>query len=260
MSKFRILKTFKKINAAVIDDEQNSRDVISKIINDHFNNININTAKNVESGIRLINENDPDIVFLDIDMPDGTGFDLLKKINSHRFKLIFITAYQEHAIKAIKFCALDYILKPVNATELIEAVYKAVQEIDNEVNQQKITAFLSNIENISQKPKKLVLNTSDNIYVVNIEDIIRCQSDNNYTIFYLNNNKKIVMSKTLKEYDNLLSENNFVRIHQSHLINISYIERFDKKDTGNVFMKDNSKIPVSVRKKERLIQMLNKLS
>lgn len=253
------MKTFKKINAAVIDDEQNSRDVISKIINNHFNNIEINTAKNVETGIRLINDYNPDIVFLDIDMPDGTGFDLLKKINSHHFKLIFITAYEEHAIKAIKFSALDYILKPVNATELIEAVNKAVLEIDTEANQQKITAFLSNIENLSQKPKKLVLNTSDNIYVINIEDIVRCQSENNYTTFFLNNNKKIIMSKTLKEYDNLLSENDFVRIHRSHLININYIERFDKKNTGSVFMKDNSIVPVSVRKKERLIQMLNNL-
>ena len=254
------MKTFKKISAAVVDDEQNSRDIISKIINDNFDNIVINTAKNVESGICLINDYNPDIVFLDIDMPDGTGFDLLKKINSHNFKLIFITAFQEHAIKAIKFSAIDYILKPVNADELIEAVNKAVEEIDNEANQQKITAFLSNIENLSHKPKKLVLNTSDNIYVINIEDIIRCKSENHYTTFYLNNGKKITMSKTLKEYDNLLSENGFVRVHRSHLVNINYIERFDKKNTGNIFMKDNSTVPVSVRKREQLVQMLNKLS
>lgn len=251
------MKTSRKIiKAAIIDDEQNARDVISKIIISNFDNIIINTAKNVETGINLIKGENPDIVFLDIDMPDGTGFDLLKKIELPDFKLIFITAYQEHAIKAIKCSAVDYILKPVNAQELIKATNKAIQEIDNKSNQQKIEAFLSNTENIPHKIKKLVLNTSDNIFVINIEDIIRCESEDNYTTFHLKTGKKITMPKTLKEYDNLLSENDFIRIHRSHLVNINYIERYDKKNTGCVCMKNDTKIPVSVRKKDLLIKRL----
>ncbi len=254
-----MLKSFNKIRAVVVDDEQIARDAVSNILKAHFDYFEIETAFNVKSGIETINRINPQIVFLDVDMPDGTGFDLLNNLTNYNFKVIFITAHQEHALKAIKFSALDYILKPISVIELKDSVNRALNEIQSDFDQIKIETFLNNFKELDSKPKKLVLNTSDNIYVVNIEDIIRCESDNNYTIFYLADNKKLTMSKTLKEYENLLPDSDFIRVHRSHLINIQYLERFEKKNSGRVLMKDKSIVPVSVRKKELLLQMISGL-
>ncbi len=253
------MKNFKEISAVIVDDEQNSREKAFNIIKSHFEDIHLETADNVKSGIEAIKRTNPQIVFLDIDMPDGTGFDLLNGLDFHDFKVIFITAHQEHALKAIKFSALDYILKPYNPNDLINAVNGALNEIETENNQLKIETFLTNFQEENNKPKKLVLNTSDNIYIVDIENIIRCEADNNYTSFYTSDNKKIVMSKTLKEYESLLPHTDFIRIHRSHLININFLDRFEKKNSGRVIMKDKSIVPVSTRKKEQLLQMINQL-
>jgi len=199
------------------------------------------------------------LLILKLLMPDGTGFDLLNGLSTHNFKVIFITAHQEHALKAIKFSALDYILKPYTSEELINATNSALNEIETENNQLKIETFLTNFQEENNKPKKLVLNTSDNIYIVDIDNIIRCEADNNYTSFYTSDNKKIVMSKTLKEYESLLPQSHFIRIHRSHLININFLDRFEKKNSGKVIMKDKSTVPVSTRKKEQLLKMLNQL-
>lgn len=248
------------IKAVIIDDEVKTHKIISNIIQEHCHEIKIiATAENVADGIKVIKENLPDIVFLDINMPDGTGFDVLKNLNFHNFKLIFITAYEENALQAIKFSAIDFILKPIDVFDFINAVKKAVTSLEKDSEQIKIKSFLSNFDNISKKTKKIVLKTSDNIYIVNIQNIIRCQSENNYTIFFLNDNRKIIISKTLKDYNELLENYDFIRIHRSHLINLNYIERFEKRDTGFVYMKDNSKIPVSHRKKDVLLKSFENL-
>jgi len=252
------LKNSKDITAVIVDDEQNSREKAFEIIKSNFNNFTLEVGDNVKSGIEIINKIKPQIIFLDIDMPDGTGFDLLNGLNSHNFKVIFITAHQEHALKAIKFSALDYILKPYSDAELVSATNTALSEIENDNNQLKIEAFLSNFKNNNSKPKKLVLNTSDNIYIVDIDEIVRCESDNNYTIFHIVDGKTIVMSKTLKEYESILPNSDFLRVHRSHLINIQFLERFEKKNSGRVIMKDKSIVPVSVRKKEQLMEMLSR--
>ncbi len=256
---FHILKNFNKITAVIVDDEKKSREKALDIIKSNFNNINVEIAIDVKSGIEKINTVKPQIVFLDIDMPDGTGFDLLKGIKFYDFKVVFITAHQEHAINAIKFSALDYILKPYSPDELINSIKNAINKIEAENNRIKIETFISNFQEINNKPKKLVLNTSDNIYIIDIDDIIRCKSDNNYTIFYLLDNKTITMSKTLKEYENILPDNYFIRVHRSHLINIQHLEKFEKRNSGQIILKDKSIVPVSVRKKEQLLQMLAKL-
>ncbi|MCF6366289.1 MAG: LytTR family DNA-binding domain-containing protein [Bacteroidales bacterium] len=254
------MKSFKHIKTVIVDDEKISRDAVFNLLKTHYPDFSIEVAEDVKSGIETISGIKPQFIFLDVDMPDGTGFDLLNKLTSYNFKVIFITAHQEHALKAIKFSALDYILKPINTNEFISAVNKAINETENEKNKIKIDTFLNNFKETNSKSIKLVLNTAESIHVVGLEDIIRCESDNNYTCFFLNNSKKLLMSKTLKEYENLLPETIFIRVHRSHLINIFHIERFDKRKSGKVIMKDKSVVPVSVRKKELLLKVLSKLS
>ena len=253
------MKNFDKIKVIIVDDEKRSRELIFDIINFHFPEFIIETAENVASGIKKINKFKPDIVFLDIDMPDGTGFDILRNLSNYNFKVIFITGHEEHAIKAIKFSALDYILKPVNAIELVNAVKLAVSLIKKSNEQIKIETLIDNLNQINNKPEKLILNTSDNIYIVDIKDIIRCESDNNYTAFFTSNSEKIVMSKTLKEYESILPAEIFIRIHRSHLININYISRITKRDSGFILLKDNTEIPFSPKKKNLLLKLIKDL-
>ncbi|RLD50478.1 MAG: DNA-binding response regulator [Bacteroidetes bacterium] len=250
------MENFNKIKAIIIDDEKNSRELIFDIIKFHFPNLIIETAENVAGGIEKINKFKPNIVFLDIDMPDGTGFDVLKNLTNYDFKVIFITGHEEHAIKAIKFSALDYILKPVNAIELVNAIKLALKLIKENYEQIKIETLLNNLNQFKNKPEKLILNTSDNIYIIDTKDIIRCQSDNNYTVFYLVNSEKIVMSKTLKEYENILPEDIFIRVHRSHLININFISRITKRNSGFIRLKDDTEIPFSPKKKDLLLSMI----
>jgi len=248
------------IKAVIIDDEGKARETIRNIIGSYCSDVSIVAeARNVKTGLEVISRHEPEIVFLDIKMPDGTGFDLLNQLYKIEFKLIFITAFDEYAIQAFKFSALDYILKPVNPSSLIEAVEKAKDIIEAENIKLKLDTFLDNVDSPSKEPKKLVLNTHDSIYVVKTDDIIRCKSDQNYTEFFLNDEKKLVVSKTLKEYDEMLSNYGFFRVHQSHLINLSYMVRFDKSEGGFVVMKDEAYIPVSSRKRESLLQLFKNM-
>ena len=214
-------------------------------------------GSNVESGISAINKIKPDLVFLDIQMPDGNGFDVLKGIKYKEFELVFITAYQEYAIQAIKFSALAYILKPIDVEELEDAVEKALTTLQKKKNEVQFNALANNIER--GEKKKLVLKTQESVYVLELKEIIRCEADKNYTSFYLESGKRILVSKTLKEYDLLLSGHSFFRVQQSHLVNLNYINRYDKADGGAVIMKDGSSVPLSPAKKEQFFQILENL-
>ena len=247
------------LKAIVIDDEKQARDSVVSILQNSCNEIEIAaTAANVAQAIDAINKHKPDIVLLDVNMPDGTGFDVFSKIHYKDFKTIFITAFDDYAIKAIKLSAVDYLLKPVNSNELIEAVNKAKEQAEREQDRVKISAFLNNFTNLTNNNPKIVLKTAENIYVVNVQNIVHCESDNNYTTLFLNDKQKIIISKSLKEFENLLKEFGFIRVHRSNLININYISRFDK-EKNMLFMQDNSKIPVSFRKKDELIKIFDNL-
>jgi two-component system LytT family response regulator len=213
----------------------------------------------VKSAAGLIAKERPDLIFLDINLGDGSGFDLLKDIQPVQFKTIFITAYSDHAIRAFRFSALDYILKPVNPEELIAAVEKARSFQEKDSLSLKFETFVSNMENITREIKKIVLKTSDSIHVINVNEIVRCEADRNYTVFMLTSGKKILVSNTLKEYDEMLSSYQFFRAHQSHLVNINHISSYEKKEGGYLVMKDKSSVPVSVRKKETLLSLLEKI-
>ena len=242
----------------IIDDENRTRDLISKMIQSFNLNLQVfSLGENVQTAIQAIEKVQPDIVFLDIQMPDGTGFDVLKSLKDKKFEVIFITAHEEYAITAIKFSALDYLLKPVDPEELRNATEKALKTIEIKEQESQFEALQNNI--LPNSKKRLVLKTHESVFVVELEQIIRCEADKNYTIFFLTGGKKIVVSKTLKEYEILLSAYNFLRVQQSHLINLDFIERYDKANGGIVVMKNGAEVPLSHAKREQFFNLLDKL-
>jgi len=246
------------MRAVIVDDELFARQSLESILLDYYPEIRlVGQADSVQQAVDLIKEVNPELVFLDIDLPDGTGFDVLSILKTFQFKVIFVTAHHEYAIKAIKFSAFDYILKPVNQMELKVAIKRVIDEKDN--NKIKMDAFIHNLQNQKIEDKKIVLKTSESIYLIGVRDIIRCEADNNYTSFFLNTGERIVISKGLKEYDEMLSSYGFFRVHQSHLINIRCISRFDKKEGGFIVLSDKTQIPVSQRKKQKLLEMFEAL-
>jgi two-component system LytT family response regulator len=247
-----------KKKVLIIDDENRTRDFVKKMIDSFQLDLEVFTdGENVETGIEAINRIQPDIVFLDIQMPDGTGFDVLNSIETKRFEVIFITAYQEYAIKAIKFSALDYILKPIDAEELHSAILTAIDSVDFKKEDLQYEALENNIQPGNRR--KLVLKTQECVYIVDLIEIIRCEADKNYTFFFLNNGKKILVSRTLKDFETMLNGYGFFRIQQSHLINLDYLDRYDKHQGGAIIMKDGSALPLSPAKKDQFFKLLERL-
>ena len=247
-----------KKKVLIIDDENRTRDFVKKMIDSFQLDLEVFTdGENVETGIEAINRIQPDIVFLDIQMPDGTGFDVLNSLETKKFEVIFITAYQEYAIKAIKFSALDYILKPIDAEELHSAILTAIDSVDFKKEDLQYEALENNIQPGNRR--KLVLKTQECVYIVDLMEIIRCEADKNYTFFFLNNGKKILVSRTLKDFETMLNGYGFFRIQQSHLINLDYLDRYDKHQGGAIIMKDGSALPLSPAKKDQFFKLLEQL-
>lgn len=245
----------------LIEDEvktlQNIRFVIEKYCDDVEV---IGTSNSVKSALELFENTSPDLVLSDINLPDGTSFDILEQLSEIDFKIIFITAFEEYAIKAIKFSALDYLVKPIDPKELIATIEKAKIHLENENENLKLKALLANVRDFSDSLKKIVLKTSNSIYVIDVQDIIRCESDSSYTKFFLKDSRKIMVSKVLKEYAELLKDSGFIRVHKSHLINLNYIDRFNKTDGGYLIMKDTSSVPVSQRKRDTILDFFENLT
>ncbi len=247
-----------KKKVLIIDDENRTRDFVKKMIDSFQLDLEVFTdGENVETGIEAINRIQPDIVFLDIQMPDGTGFDVLNSLETKKFEVIFITAYQEYAIKAIKFSALDYILKPIDAEELHSAILTAIDSVDFKKEDLQYEALENNIQPGNRR--KLVLKTQECVYIVDLMEIIRCEADKNYTFFFLNSGKKILVSRTLKDFETMLNGYGFFRIQQSHLINLDYLDRYDKHQGGAIIMKDGSALPLSPAKKDQFFKLLERL-
>lgn len=247
------------IRAVIIDDEINNQELISNLLKTYADNVQVvGMANSVDTAYKTINEQHPDLIFLDIQMPDGTGFDLLKKFDKINFKIIFVTAHQEYAIEAFKYSALDYILKPLSPSNLLAAVKKMEDAISSEELNLKLKTLLNNITEPAKNKKKIVLKTMERIYSVDLDDIIRFESDGGYTKVYLADGKRIMVSKTMKEFDDLLMDTGFLRVHHSHLINMNHLFCFEKAE-GHVVMKDDSIVPVSNRKKDHLMELLNML-
>jgi two-component system, LytTR family, response regulator len=244
------------ITAIIIDDEYGARESLANIIEQYCPQVDVFAkAENIDEGQALINEHHPDLIFLDIEMPHGNAFELLERFDEINFEIIFITAYDNYAINAIKFSALDYLLKPVDIEELQKAIEKHGQRNDKHLKE-KYNLLLQNIKSGSA-PEKIAVADSETITLIEISDIIRCESDGNYTTIFIEGDKKIVASKTLGEYEEMLSQNSFIRVHRSHLINLNKISSYVKGEGGYVIMSDGSKAEVSRRKKA---EFLNKIS
>jgi two-component system LytT family response regulator len=243
----------------IVDDQRKARISIRALIEKHYPQATaISEAGDITSALELTKTEKPDVVLLDIKMPGGSGFDLLKQLMPLTFKLIFITAYEEYAVQAFKFSALDYILKPLNTSDLITALEKAHKEIGLDKLNTKLDNFINNMGAISKEIKKIVVNSKDSINVININDIIRCEAADSQTTFHLAHGKTLLSPETLKVYDEMLSPFGFYRSHHSHLINSAHIIKFDK-ERSVLEMSDTSSIPVSVRKKDQLLDVLQKI-
>jgi two-component system, LytTR family, response regulator len=242
---------------AVVDDSPDARVTLITLLKKHLPQAAIHEADSVQSGYQLIHRIKPEIVFLDVMMPDGTGFDLLSKIPNPDFKIVFVSGYDTFAVRAFKFSAVDYLVKPVVEAELIETMSKLSKSLASQGLSLMLQALQLNSDQ-SKKKKQLVLRDIDNVYAIDVKDIIRCQSTDNYTTFYTVNQKPIMVSKPLKEFDELLEECNFFRVHQSHLINLGFLTKFQRKEGGFAILKDGSEIPVASRKREALIERLSR--
>ncbi len=250
----------KMLRTIIIDDEAPMRHSLEMMLKSSCPNVKVVAdADGVDTGIAAIRKFHPDLVFLDIQMGDGTGFDLLKQLEPIDFKLIFITAYNQYAVRAFKFSALDYLLKPVDPDELTEAVNKTEKLIVQSLRTQ-LDTLEDNLNPADRSGKKIILRTFDNIHLVLTKDIVYCESDGNYTSFYLLNNNKILVSNRLKEYDEMLSDQGFFRVHKSFLINLLHIIRFEKAEGGSVVLTNEHKVPVASRKREQLLELFERIS
>lgn len=248
------------IKALIIDDELNARESIMHLCQLSFKEVEIvGQADGVATGIEAINTWQPDLVFLDIQLEDGSGFDILEQLSEINFQLIFITAFNEYAIRAFKFAAIDYLMKPINPQEFVSAVKQVITSQEKEGMQAKYNAFISHIKESLAEHKKIILKTAESIHLIKVNDIIRCEADKGYTEFFLRSGKKILVSKGLKDFDEMLSDFGFIRTHQSHLINLDYISSFEKSDGGYILMTDKSTVPVSSRKKEYVFNIFENL-
>jgi two-component system LytT family response regulator len=248
------------IKAIIIDDDANLRIGLKTMLNRYASHIEVVAeADSVASGVKAVEENTADVLFLDIQMGDGTGFDILDilktKHKTIKQQIVFITAFEQYAIKAFRFSALDYLLKPVDPEELIQVTSKIFDSVMNHSNTDHVDVLLDSIRNKNEELHRIVLNNSEGMHILEIEDIIRCESEDNYTKFFLKSSKPLMISKTLKEYEELLSDEGFLRVHQSHLINLKYVDTFLKSEC-KVKMVDQSIVPVSQRKKEKFLEVL----
>ena len=246
------------INAVIIDDEQNNIDNLEGLLKIYCPQVRVRgIAMNADEGVALIKQLQPKLIFLDIQMPGKNGFDMLNDLQDYSFEIILITAYDQYGIKAIKFSAVDYLLKPLDIEELKNAVQKAELRIKERMRNHELENLLQLLRHREEKAThKLGLPALKETRFVNPKDIIRCESSNTYTSFYISTGEKIVVSKPIYEYEELLSDFGFVRCHQSHLVNKEYIKSWIKGDGSYLVMQNGDEIPVSKSKKEMLSRLL----
>ena len=245
-----------KIKSIIVDDEKHGRENLAGLLKEYCREIDLTgEAVSVEEAIKLIHERKPELIFLDIEMPGKNGFELLEHFQQFDFEVIFVTAYDSYAIKAIRFSAADYILKPINYKELQNAVQKVAAIIRSKKENYRLRNLLDNM----QQPQhaKIGLPTSDKVDFVDVNDIIYCKSEGSYTTVYLSE-KQILVSKNIGEFEDLLDEHSFLRVHKTFLVNLNHVTAYLKIDGGILEMTGGTKIPISRRRKEMVLQKLKK--
>jgi len=250
------------VKCAIVDDEERARGLLTQLLKEHCPQVQVVfTASSPKEALKLLPNEDIDILFLDVEMQGETGFDLLEQLEDVSFDVIFTTAHSEYAIQAIRFSAIDYLLKPIDPEELVSAVQKAAARKPSqkaETSAEQIKLLMQMIKHQDSVPNRITIPTLDGFIFINVADIIHCLGDTNYTNIFLNTGQKILSSKSLKVYEELLSPYNFFRIHKSHLINISYLKKYIKGDGGRVVLNDGTELEVSRRKKEDFLLKLGR--
>ncbi len=248
------------MRAILIDDEISNLENLRTLLQKHCPQVNIlATAQNVNDSVDAIEKHWPDLVFLDIQMGEHTGFDVLKLLPKRNFEVIFVTAYDHYGIQAVKFAALDYLLKPVDIDELINAVNKAAQKLASQTHTSQLDFLLQQLIKPETNVSTIALPMQNEIRYIPLSDIIRCEADNSYTHFFMANSEKLLVSKSLKEYADLLRPSGFLRTHQSHLVNPKYVKSWLKEDGGILLLTTGQKIPVSKANKETVKQALQRI-
>ena len=238
------------LNALIIDDEQSARNALAILLTTYCSDITVlGTADSVAVGAQKILTLKPNLLFLDVEMRGETGFDLLQKFSNPNFKVIFVTGHDQYALNAIKFSALDYLLKPINDVELVNAVQKARLQLEYEHRVDNLLNLFDTLKNPKDKKNKIAVATQPGLELIPVEDIIRCEASGGYTILHLKNKKHIISSKDLKSFSELLEDYDFYRIHDAHLIAYSHISKILNEDGGVVLTTDGIKIPISRRRK-----------
>ncbi len=242
----------------IIDDQEDSVEKLSFLLHKFCGNLTVSgVANSGKEAIALINKTKPDIVFLDVEMDDMNGFEVLERLDNTNFKVIFTTAYDKYAIQAIRFSALDYLLKPIQKNDLMAALERA-KEQTNVVEKQQVSGLAEIAKNKPTQLERIGLTTNDGLIFRNVKDIIHCESDRNYTLVHLINNEKLLVSKALKEIDETLEGSGFFRIHNSFLINLSHVKKYVRGDGGHVIMSNSKEINVSRSKKDEFLELFSK--
>ena len=248
----------KKIRTLLVDDEELARKNMAFMLNEHCPEVEvIGEAANAKVAREIILNDEIDLLLLDIEMPNGSGFDLLESLEGDfHFKIIFITAYHEYALRAFRFSAVDYLLKPINEEDLIAAIAK-VRPGKDEEPREKIEHLIENISKKGEALDKLALPSMEGLKFVELDHIIYCESQDNYTRFFLTSGERIMVSKTIKHFEELLDPDRFFRVHRSNIINLKYIDKYVKGEGGYVVMQQGNRIPVSRRRKETFLQLFH---
>ena len=247
------------LRTVIVDDEINSSESLNTLLTKYCSGVEVVAIANgVEDGLHTIRQFNPDLVMLDIQMQDGTGFDLLKRIENPEFQLIFTTAFDEYAIKAFKFSAIDYLLKPIELEELEAAVERAKALQSSRMEKGSHEPLIKNLLAYDRSNPRITISTEQALEILPVKDIVRLESDGNYTHFHLIDDRKIVASKHLKHYDEMMIGQNFMRVHKSHIINLNYVTRYIKSEGGSIQMANGHEVPLSRRRKDLFLEVYSR--
>jgi two-component system LytT family response regulator len=250
-----MLETMPQLTTLIVDDELQSRLLLKTLLLKNFPQFTVEEAESVNTAKEKIASLRPDLVFLDVQMRDETGFDLLDQLGTINFGIIFTTAHSEYALKAFRYSAIDYLMKPIDSEEFTSAVSKALLQIKNQQSSSEQIEFLKEVRSNKTSPDKLTIPTSEGFLFVNIKDILYCHAVGNYTEFHIGSQQKIVSSYTLGYYDEILSSHQFFRVHRSHLVNLVHIKMYKRGEGGSIIMNDGQEIEISRNHKEAFLKL-----
>ena len=248
------------LRAIIVEDEKHNRETLKNLLAEFCPEVQIKgMAANVEEGLQMIRAAQPDLLFLDIELQTGTGFDLLQQVDNPAFDVIFTTAFDQYAIQAIKFSSLDYLLKPIDIDELQQAVSKAIEKQKADQGKAQLEVLLSNLNRQSSSQKRICLSTAEGLEFLMVQDIMYCEASGSYTNFVLKEGRKLVVSKHLKGYETLLDGGPFMRVHNKYLINLEEVKRFVKSEGGYILMNNGDQVSISPKKREAFMQRMEQL-